>query len=275
MARRKLRVAAVQMPVTPDVDANMMRIAGILAALARRRVHVATFPECAASGYLIRPEKLDAARLRRATGELRSLARRHRIALVAGTTEIRRGRAYNTALAIEKTGRIVMRYDKAHLIGDDAKCYGRGRRLPRVFRLAGARVAIEICYDVRFPELARLAALGGAQVLFTLFNAGGRAAWKKPVLSALVRARAAENAIWHVAPNAVHRVQMVASAIVRPDGLAAAEARPAERPAVLVADLDLSRATRALLADRRPGLYEMRRRAARRGKARKGRGKRA
>jgi len=257
MPRKKLRVAAVQMPVTHDVNTNMMRIKGFLDALRRRRVDVAAFPECAVSGYLVPPKKLDPAALRKATARLRALARRSRIAIVVGTTEIRCGKRYNTALAIDKAGRIAARYDKAHLTGDDHTCYTPGRGLPPVFTLCGARAALEICFDVRFPEHARMAALGGARVLFTIFSACGSGTWKKPVLGALVRARAAENTIYHVAANAAHKVQMLASAIVAPDGLVLAEARPAEALAVLVADLDVAKATRSLLRARRPGLYAL------------------
>ena len=259
MPKKKLRVGAVQMPVTHDVNTNMMRIEGFLDALRRRRVDVAVFPECAVSGYLVPRRKLDPVALHKATARLRTLARRSRIALVVGTTEVRRGKCCNTALAIDKAGRIAARYDKAHLIGDDHTCYTPGSKLPPVFTLCGARAAIEICFDVRFPEHARMAALGGARVLFTIFNAGESGAWKKPVLGALVRARAAENTIYHVAANAAHRVQMVASAIVAPDGLTLAEAKPPEAPAVLVADLDMAKATGSLLDVRRSGLYELKR----------------
>ena len=76
------------------------------------------------------------------------------------------GALYNSAMAIDCNGRIVSNYRKSHLFGTvEKKMFSPGNVPCEPFGMAGVRVAMCICYDVEFPETARLAALGGAQLL--------------------------------------------------------------------------------------------------------------
>jgi predicted amidohydrolase len=125
----------------------------------------------------------------------------------------------------------------------------------------GAGLGLTVCYDLRFPELYRILALRGAQVIavpsaFTL--ATTRDHWE-----VLLRARAIEDQLFVVAANQIgahppgHR-SGGRSMIVDPWGLILAQAPDAET--AIVADLDLSRlaevrAKLPSLANRRPGAY--------------------
>jgi predicted amidohydrolase len=139
-----------------------------------------------------------------------ALARECSIHLCAGSIlEAAPGgaRAYNTSCLFDPTGRLVARYRKIHLF--DVDLPGRVTVRESETRTPGADVVtvptalgtlgLSICYDLRFPELYRKLAGGGAQVLlvpsaFTFPT--GSAHWE-----VLCRARAIENQCWLVAAD--------------------------------------------------------------------------
>jgi predicted amidohydrolase len=122
-------------------------------------------------------------------------------------------------------------------------------------------VGLTICYDLRFPELYRLLALAGAELVFvpaafTLYT--GKDHWH-----VLLRARAIENQCYVVAPAQIGPHEPNAhcyghALVVDPWGTVVAEA--VNRVGVVVAELDFGylRAIRAQLpslANRRPEAY--------------------
>jgi predicted amidohydrolase len=116
-----------------------------------------------------------------------------------------KGAMTNSALVFSR-GRKIHRYDKIHLFRpcNDHIYFAAGRTTETfVFRTAdGARVraGVEICFDLRFPELARMMALQGMVILFV------PARWPKKRDDAwrtLLKARAIENQIFVVGCNAV------------------------------------------------------------------------
>jgi predicted amidohydrolase len=107
-------------------------------------------------------------------------------------------RVYNTLVALGPTGELAGRYRKLHLY--DAFGYRESDRLvpgvpadpPVVVPVAGHNVALLTCYDLRFPELSRLLAGAGADVL-AIPAAWMRGPLKEDHWTTLVRARAIEN----------------------------------------------------------------------------------
>lgn len=78
------------------------------------------------------------------------------------------GRATNT-LVVLREGKVIAHYHKLHLYDAFAMQESRrvdpGRQIPPVIEVAGFRVGLMTCYDLRFPELALSLALNGAQLL--------------------------------------------------------------------------------------------------------------
>ena len=119
------------------------------------------------------------------------LAARHQVWLQAGLALSEAGRVFNAACVIGPDGAVAAIYRKTFLFshGTETEHYAAGSG-PIVVDIAGWKVAPFICYDLRFPEVWRHAALAGAE-LFTLsanWPARRHAHW-----AALVRARAIEN----------------------------------------------------------------------------------
>ncbi|MFS2223595.1 deaminated glutathione amidase [Pantoea sp. B65] len=154
-------------------------------------------------------------------------------------------RALNVLIAI-RGGEIIAHYDKLHLYDAFAMQESRnvtaGNLVPPLVEVAGMKVGLMTCYDVRFPELARRLVLDGADVLVL------PAAWVKGPLKemhweVLVTARALENTCYLVAVGECGPRNIGNSLVVDPLGVAIAKA--AEGPALVFADLDPARIAHA------------------------------
>ena len=197
-----LRVAAVQTVSGGDVRDNLARIAPWIDAAAARGAKLVLLPEYFALLGARPSDKLAVAE-RDGDGPqqafLASTARRHGIHLVGGCVPIATAdasRVRSACLVYGPGGERIARYDKMHLFAfahgderyDEAATIEPGER-PVAFDTPLGRVALSICYDVRFPELYR--ALGDVALIlvpsaFTVPT--GRAHWEL-----LLRARAVEN----------------------------------------------------------------------------------
>jgi N-carbamoylputrescine amidase len=91
------------------------------------------------------------------------IARRHRLVLCAGMSEKERDIVFNTQVLIGPDG-YIGKQRKLHLSRDEVFLYKGGREIP-VFDVGSCKVGIVICYDNQFPEIARVLALRGAEVI--------------------------------------------------------------------------------------------------------------
>lgn len=162
-------------------------------------------------------------------------------------------RLANRSILIAPDGTFRATYDKINLFdaapGDkeslESRIYQRGRTAV-VADIGAVRIGMTVCYDLRFPQLYRALALGGAQILAVpsaFMKITGEAHWHT-----LLRARAIENGCFVIAPaqcGSPHegRESYGHSLIVNPWGEVMADAGP--DPAVLVADLDLAEVAKA------------------------------
>jgi predicted amidohydrolase len=95
--------------------------------------------------------------------KLIELARRHRLIVSAGLSEKERDIVFNTQVLVGPDS-YIGKQRKLHLSRDEVFYYKGGREIP-VFDVGPFRVGIIICYDNQFPEVARVLALRGAEVL--------------------------------------------------------------------------------------------------------------
>jgi predicted amidohydrolase len=97
---------------------------------------------------------------------LAEAARRNKIWVVAGLTELDGDIVYNTAVLLNRSGEIAGKYRKVHLPREEwTKGVRPGNEYP-VFETEFGKVAIQICYDWFFPEAAEIFALQGAEIIF-------------------------------------------------------------------------------------------------------------
>ena len=248
-----MRVAAYQMTVTGDTEANFARIADGIEKAAAAGAQLVALPECAISGYpphhQTSLDEIDTARIAELNGEVCELAGKHAIAVVLGTILMSSEGLLNSALLISPEGDTIGRYDKLHLMPDDKDYFAPGVGLAP-FELNGLTVGVLICYDARFPEPFRYLRECGARLIVNISNARGGDTWKRPVLEGTYRTRASENSCFLVAVNAAGPDQMAVSRIVNPVGLDLAFAQP-DTEEMLIADLDLSETETGYFFDRR------------------------
>lgn len=193
------------------------------------------------------------------TKRLGAAARRNKLYVIAGLTERDGDTIYNTAVLLDRQGRLAGKYRKVHLPREEwKKGITPGHEYP-VFRTDFGTIAIQICYDWFFPEAAELFALGGAEILFaptwgnTLPDQGGRADGETTF-----RVRARDNGLYLV-PSVYSGRSMVIDPLGRI--LAASKGRAG----VVWCEIDLSRRERLPFVglwraigprDRMPGTYE-------------------
>jgi predicted amidohydrolase len=139
-----------------------------------------------------------------------ALARRLKIYLLAGSLLERgpaRGKAYNTSVLLDPTGRVTARYHKMHLFEADITGHVGVRESDVLIpgdRIVAAKtflgvLGLSICFDLRFPELYRALAARGIEIILVpsaFTRVTGKDHWE-----VLVRARAIENQAYVIAPN--------------------------------------------------------------------------
>jgi predicted amidohydrolase len=203
-------------------------------------------------------------------------AQEHGIHLLGGSVHERTdtpGKFYNTSVLYGPNGDILAKYRKIHLFdiditgnvsANESATIEPGEEIVTA-DVDGHTVGLTICYDLRFPELYRLLALDGAEVLFvpaafTMFT--GKDHWH-----VLLRARAIENQAFVIAPGQVgahepNNSQCYGhSVVIDPWGVVLADGANSE--GVVVTDLDfehLRKMRREVpsLANRRPAAYRQR-----------------
>jgi predicted amidohydrolase len=175
----------------------------------------------------------------------REMAREHDCLIIGS---IRNGRS-NLGFCLDAGG-LELRA-KIHPFGQEKEHFDGGQFISPAATKWGM-AGLEVCYDLRFPEVARSLALQGADFLVTVaqFPAARRAQWR-----ALCMARAIENQLPHVACNFASGG---GSLIVSARGEVLAEAGPDE--AVIIGEIDLCerdqvRREITCFADRRPEVY--------------------
>lgn len=214
--RPRLTVAVGQMNSTDDVAENLATIASMVEEAAGQGADLVTLPE---NAPLLAPDRARLAAVEPLDGrqvtELRTLARRHSVAIALGSfaeTGPDDTHSYNTSVFIDEQGEIAGVYRKMHLFDvqvaddtafreSDSVCAGPATPVQVAWR--GWSIGLSICYDLRFPELYRAHAAAGTDLLlvpaaFTFRT--GAAHW-----DVLLRARAIENLSWVVASAQVGR----------------------------------------------------------------------
>ncbi|MCB0337062.1 MAG: hypothetical protein KDD62_12180, partial [Bdellovibrionales bacterium] len=123
------------------------------------------------------------------------LASTYQIYIVGGSTPQQRGdKFYNVSLLVTPSGGVYSQ-DKLHVTPGERKSWGitPGEAL-RIFDTPLGRVAILICYDIEFPELSRLLALSGVEIVFVPFCTDEQSSFLRVHFSA--KARAIENYLY-------------------------------------------------------------------------------
>lgn len=260
-----MRVSCIQLDMDfCDVEKNYLRAEKLIYnTVKNEKSDVVLLPETWSTGYY--PENELMSFCETAGGRIKKtfslIAKDLGINIVAGSIANNKdGRVYNTSIVFDRTGDVVAEYDKIHLFTpmNEEAFFEYGEKEP-VFELDGHKCAVIICYDIRFPELARKLALEGVEMLFVVSQWPDKRVEHLKILSA---ARAIENQMFVAVCNSCGKAEKTVfggnSRIIDPWGNILASAGKDET--VITADCDFSiikqiRESINVFNDRRPELY--------------------
>ena len=253
MSKQNCRMAALQMVSGPRVADNLVVASQLIDTAVAQGAQLVALPEYFP---IIGAADADRVKAREEFGRgpvqdwLAATAQKQGIWIFAGSIPLTASvpdKMRNASLVFNPAGECVARYDKVHLFGfckgqesyDEAAFIEAGKELAAVDTPFG-RVALSICYDLRFPELYRALAPVDLILMPAAFtDTTGRAHWE-----ILLRARAIENQCYLLAvgQGGRHengRMTHGNSMIVDPWGEILD--RKMKGPGVVIADLDHAR----------------------------------
>lgn len=239
----------IQMDSREDKDANLAAAKGFVETAARRGARLIVLPETTnfiGRGYSAAAESIPDGRT---CQMFRELAQKYSVWIETGSMPetVEGAKPRNTAVLIDPAGRVVCKYSKMHMF--DVVIANGPTYKESAHNTAGDEIVMAdtelgmlgfaVCYDLRFPEMFRVMALAGAELILvpTSFTMNtGKDHWEP-----LMRARAIENGIFMVGPSQIgQKTGMNAygkSLAVDPWGNVIAKA--SDRPGITMVDIDL------------------------------------
>jgi N-carbamoylputrescine amidase len=201
-----------------------------------------------------------------------AFAREHQVHLVGGLTERDGMRLFDTAVLVGPDG-YIGRYRKTHLWNQEKLWFTPGDEGYPVFETSIGRIGLLVCWDIWFPEVPRILAQQGADIICStnnwvwtpppLFDKAGRC-----MATYLTMTAAHVNNVFIAAADRVGTERgakfLGCSVIAGPNGWPIGEVAGAEEETILAADIDLAQARSApiwndlndLIRDRRTDLYD-------------------
>jgi agmatine deiminase len=276
--RERVTIGLIQSTASEDRDLNLKKAIGMIKEAAKKGAKIVCLPELYRTRYFPQWDQKDASHLAEtipgeSTDAFSILAREHEIVIIVPIYEKTEGDYFNSAAVIDNDGSLLETYRKIHIPHDplfyEQSYFSPGDEI-RIYDTRYARFAVFICYDQWFPEAARVAALGGAQIIFyptaigNIMDQGEPAegdwhdAWET-----VQRGHAISNSICVAAVNRVGREESLSfwgsSFVSDSFGNIVAKASD-DREEVLLADLDLAknksvREGWGFFRNRRPDLY--------------------
>lgn len=252
-----LQVSCVQMHWAKSLEFNLRRTLHYIKAAAESGSQVMLFPEANLTSYYFPVViELDQAAVLDALKQVCSAARENNIWVIAGTIQKTRDRFLNLAHVINRQGDIVHEYAKVNMAGRDELKYCRGGDKLSLFEIDGVLCTLVICRDGRHPELYRIPAMAGAQILFQPSCSSDEieaVCWKRT--SGRAQQPVGPNSkLFHCVANTVgespdgKQTSSGSSFIREPNGIPLAEAGFYQEE-MITSVLDLARADRSYILD--------------------------
>jgi len=262
-----LRIGLAALKRGADVPASVKKIEATLADAAQKRVELVCFSETylpglrgAGNDEVLPPP--NQAVMERALADVRAACRRHGVAAILGMEWNSARGLENRAFVISADGSLQGHQTKDQITpGGESRHYvPEGTR--RMFSIKGVPFGVVVCHEGwRYPETVRWAAVRGAKVVFQPQVTGGNQNrpsrpqdWGDSYYEMAMILRSKENSIYFASVNEVMPRQNSATSLIDPDGNLVAHL-PYGEEGLLVADLDLSKATGFYASRYRPEFY--------------------
>jgi omega-amidase len=263
-----MKIAAAQIScVLGDFNANLRKIRDFAALAKNSGAELIVFPEMVDTGYSMPVIQKHAKKWSDgAVPKLQRIAKEISIAMVAGISDRDGASIFNAQVLVSAQGEILAKYRKTHLVTaaplDERVCLSPGNEFVSC-KIDKFNIGLSICYDLRFPEMARTLVVNrGANVIV---NSSAWPVVRAEHLRILALARAVENQSYLVIANRVGTDDGVtfcgSSVIVDPSGAILAAASP-DREELIEAEISQRvvedvRNRVTVFAHRRGELYKM------------------
>jgi predicted amidohydrolase len=257
LSNNTLQVSCVQMHWARPIEENLERTLHYIELARKAGSRVVLFPEANLTSYYFPyVVELEPSRVQEALDACREAARIHGIWAIVGTIRKTADRCLNLAHVIDPDGRITHEYAKVHMAGRDEQKHCRGGDKLSLFEIDGVKCTLVICRDGRHPELYRIPAMAGAQILFHPSCSSDEieaVCWKRTSGRAQ-QAVGPNSKIFHCVANTVGQspdglqTSSGDSFIREPNGIPLAEAGKYQEE-MITATLDLARADRSYVLD--------------------------
>lgn len=262
------QIAVAQVQSSPDKATNLQVARRLITEAKNRGAEAIAFPEFLMAFSPASQTATELAAIAESTDgpfvrSLRAAAQAAAIAVIATIYETApvSDRVYDSAVWIDAAGNIASVYRKLHLYDafgfKESDKFHPGDDIAPLVTFDDTRCGMMICYDLRFPEMARMLALQGADLL--LAPAGWVAGdIKVEHWQTMIKARALENGCYVIAPGQVGNIYIGHSMAVDPLGRTLVDLGDKEGMAIVEIDANLVRETREklpLLQNRRTDVY--------------------
>jgi len=252
-----LQVSCIQMHWAKSLEFNLQRTLHYIKLAAESGSRVVLFPEANLTSYYFpHVVELDQKKVQDALDQTCTAAAEHDIWVIAGTIQKTEDRFLNIAHVIDRNGNIVHEYAKVNMAGKDELIYCRGGDKLSLFEIEGVLCTLVICRDGRHPELYRIPAMAGAQILFQPSCSSDEieaVCWKRT--SGRAQQPVGPNSkIFHCVANTIgespdgKQTSSGSSFMREPNGIPLAEAGFYQEE-MITSVLDLSRADRSYILD--------------------------
>ncbi|MGQ9722784.1 MAG: carbon-nitrogen hydrolase family protein [Candidatus Jordarchaeum sp.] len=263
----KIKLALAQMaPKLGDKEKNLKKMDKLIAEAARKEAQLIIFPELILTGYSLRnqyyslAENIPGASIKK----IEESAKKNNTHVIFGMVEeAEEGILYNTSVMVGPKGYIGKyrkKYLPTHLVFEEKRYFRTGYQT-QVLETEIGKIGLMICYDIFFPEVARLLTVMGSQLIVCISASPGT---RRGYFETFISSRAMENTVFLAYVNLVGvedgLVFWGGSRIVAPDGTIIAKAKYDEEDLITgtidYSDLKSSRIAAPVLRDLRPELYE-------------------
>jgi len=254
-------------PKLGNKERNLKQISEQASKARKKNVDLLVFPELHLTGYTMRDEVSHLAESipGPSTRKIEKVAREHGVHIIFGMPEESevKGVIHNTAVFVGPKG-LIGRYRKIHLpthsVFEERRYYRPGQEAP-VFKTDIGTIGLNICYDLYFPELTRLQALQGAQLVVCISASPGL---RRRFFEGFCLSRAMENAVYLAYVNRVGIEEGLqfwgGSRVIAPNGSVLAQCKyDVEEFQICKVDLDEVSRARAFIPtikDLEPGLFD-------------------
>ncbi len=173
----------------------------------------------------------------------------------------KKDRVYDTSFVIDKSGKVISTYRKIHLYDAlgfrESNKMVSGSKITKPVKTSLGKIGMMICYDLRFPEMARALAVAGSEVLVAP-SAWVKGNMKEEHWITINKTRAIENGCYVIAPDQVGNIYCGRSLVVDPYGKILLDMKKKQSIGFVNIDLNKVKQTRKvlpLLKNRRTDIY--------------------